>query len=284
MSDDKKMPMQSEMSNAARLPRAIATGTIQMGGRDVPVAVLSDGTRNIDTSGAQEFFGAAKDRHFRRMVARIPGISEDLTLRPSVAFSLPDGGVAFGYEAKFITRVCVAYQIAFLAGKLHPKQIPIAREAMAFVGACADIGLEALIDAATGYQATDRRSNFDRYFAEHKQTWRERWTACARAICRLYGEPYESGTQPTLMRGVCGRIYNIVIGSDVMAELRRRNPFPSKGTNHHQYFSPEMQAFLERELYLIQEMAESSRSKARLWNRIFARYGAAPIQDDFLED
>lgn len=265
------------------LPKSIAVGTLNIAGREIECHNLSNTMRIVDTTQAQAFFGAAKDRMFRRMLRRIPGLSADMQAQPSVEFVRPDGRtIAYGYEAKFITRVCVAYQSAFLAGKLHPKQIPIALEAMAFVCACADLGLEALIDAATGYEATDRTSNFDRYLREHKQGWQERWTSgVVRAFCRLYRQPYPLSTYPVFMQGIAGRVYDTVIGSAPMAELRRKNPEPSKGCNHHQFFTDDVQVYLEKELIVIQAFAETSPSKSSFWASMWSRYRRGEVQTVF---
>ncbi len=269
--------------NGSDRPKSIAAGTLGIAGRDIECHVLSNAMRVLDTSHAQAVFGASKNRMFRRSLARIPGVSEDMQAHPSVEFVRPDGrAIAYGYETKFITRICIAYQVAFLAGNLHPKQIPIAREAMVFVAACADSGLEALVDAATGYQATDRLINFERYLREYQQTWQERWNGdVVRAFCRLYGKPV-SIEYPKFMQSIAGRVYDILIGGPVMAKLRQKNPAPGKGHNHHQFFTEEMQNFLERELYVIQAMAETSQSKSRFWNSMDVRYRGDSLQTDFL--
>lgn len=264
------------------LLRSVAVGKLDISGREIECHVLSNGMRVLDTTQAQAFFGAAKDRMFRRMVAKIHGLSKELALQPRIAFTLPGGGIAYGYEAKFISRICVAYQMAYLASKLHPKQIPIALEAMAFVGAWADLGLEALIDAVTGYQSTDRQSNFDRYFREHKQEWQERWTGgVVRAFCLLYRKPYPLSSYPKFMQSIAGRVYDMVIGSATMAELRRKNPEPSKGRNHHQFFTEKVQVYLEKELDTIQALVETSPSRSWFWKAMGTRYRGDDVQTVF---
>src|SRR5262249_24088130 len=94
------------------LPRAEASGVIRLGDEQAECYVLNDERRVLSTSQVQAFFGASKNRHLGRMIARIPGVSRDLALRPSIAFRLPNGGVANGYEGSTVMAICFAYQAA----------------------------------------------------------------------------------------------------------------------------------------------------------------------------
>ena len=58
-----------------------------------------------------------------------------------------------GLEAETFVEICRAYVAAWQAGDLQSEaQIAIAQRAAMFLGACAKVGLLALIDEATGYQ------------------------------------------------------------------------------------------------------------------------------------
>jgi hypothetical protein len=265
------------------LPRAIATGVLKFPGVDVQCHVLSDDRRILDTTQTQTLLGAAKDRHFARMIGRILSRYAGLALRPSIAFTLPAGGVAHGYEAAFVMDVCFAYQAAYLAGKLHPKQTQIALRAMGIVSAYAKIGLDAAIDEATGHQRDRPEDYFQRrvdvFLRDRPDKWRERWgEPLVIAFCRLYRRPHNPERYPTFMRGVAGHVYDMVMGARVMLELRRRNPRPRKRHNHHQHLREQPQQLLERDLVAIQAIAETSVTAREFWARMRTKYRGAPLQ------
>jgi hypothetical protein len=273
------------MSNNDALPRSIASGAVPIP-NNPEGHVLSDGRRVLDTSQGQALFGAAKDRNFWRMLTRIPGLSEYLTVLPRVAFTRADGGIAYGYEASFVMDVCLAYQRAFLAGALHPKQKPMALEAMAVVAACGKVGLEALIDEAAGHKAPSDylRGRLAQFLRDEFAPWEERWTPDVIApVCKLYRKPYTPGDPlPKFMQGIEGMVYDLVIGEDVMAVLRERNPDPEHGHNHHQRFQDRVQAVLKRELLVVAALAETSTSRRQFWHRMRVRYRGDPLQLDIL--
>lgn len=273
------------MSPADRL-RSIANGDLTIAGQSVECHVLSDGRRVLDTSQAQAFLGlGAKDRHFWRSLARIPGLSAEIQAGPRIAFVLPDGrSVAYGYEASFIMDVCLAYQAAFLKDALHHKQAPTARRAMSMVAAAAKVGLEALIDEATGYQKRRPgdylRGRFSDLLRDHHDDWKRRWNDdLMDALCRLYGRRHVPGTPPPrcLWRAE-GMIYDLVIGPDVMAEVRRRNPEPEHGTNHHQLFRDPVQSLLGDDLRVILALAQTAATKRDFWHHMRVHYCREPLQ------
>jgi hypothetical protein len=72
-----------------------------------------------------------------------------------VEFALPGvvNKTVRGMEAETFLKVCKAYVSAWQLGRLDSEaQVRIAMKAAMFTSACADIGLIALIDEATGYQ------------------------------------------------------------------------------------------------------------------------------------
>jgi hypothetical protein len=266
------------------MPKSIASGHISLGGEPVECHVLDDERRVLSTSQIQEFFGAAMDRKFVRSLARIVSRSDALEVRPRIRFRLKDHGFAYGYEGTFILDICLAYQAAFLANKLHHAQVTIARRAMDVVCVYAKAGIEAAIDEATGYQRIRPgdylEQKIKRLLREARDEWKPRWQEeTIAALCALYRKPYSPN--PKFMQRVAGTLYDILIGPDVMAELRRRNPLPEKGTNHHQYLKQAVQTLLEKELVVITALATTTTSVRRFWNQVRARYLGEPLQLEF---
>lgn len=263
------------------MPKAIASGKLRIGEKIVECHVLDDGRRVLDTSQAMALFGASKNRMFRRLLGRIPNISKDLTLHPSIAFHRKEGGTANAYEGTFIMDVCLAYQTAFLQGLLHHFQRPIAMEAMGIVAAYAKIGMDAAIDEATGYQVLRPGDYLEKkaikLLREFKAAWQRCWTEdVVAAFCKLYGKPYS--VNPKFMQPVAGKVYNILMGAETMGVLRARNPLPRKNDNHHQYFRDHVRAVLDRELHAIAVLAKTSPSKDRFWHLMEVTYLNKPQQ------
>ncbi len=272
--------------DAEPLPKALASSKIKLGDQDVECHVLSDERRVLSTSQVQAFLGAAMDRKFARQLSRIPRLSKTLAVRPTIKFVLKGGGVAHGYEGRFVMKVCLAYQASFLGGDLHPSQMDIAKRAMEAVCVYAEAGIEAAIDEATGYQRMRPgdylQRRVDQFIREYRDEWKPRWSPDAvKAFCKLYRKRYTPN--PKFMQPVAGKIYDMLIGSDVMSVVRHRNPVPRKGTNHHQYFRVAVQVQLEKELAVIAGLAETSQSATQFWHRMSVRYLGHPMQMDLFQ-
>jgi hypothetical protein len=78
------------------------------------------------------------------------------TLNP-IEFKTPQGNRALGYEATVLADICDAVLEARKAGKLTSKQQHIAAQCEILVRGFARVGIIALVDEATGYQADRAR-------------------------------------------------------------------------------------------------------------------------------
>lgn len=263
--------------------RSVASGTINLGGTEpVPCDVLEDGTRVLTATQIQGLLGAAKDRHLARSIARLAKHSGKLSLRP-IGF-VRDGSECVGYTAEDVVNILRAYQRAFLAGSLHDKQKPIALAAMAAIEAFAAVGLRALIDEATGFlhseerPANDAQSYFERVFRESRMDWEEMFDAeWDRMLCRLYGYPY-TGRPPVFARQINHMVYGFAFGEAARAELKRRNPNPRHGSNHHQDLTDEARAVLSQTIGNVKMTIKLSRGPADFMSKLSVLYKDAPLQ------
>ncbi len=154
------------------------------------------------------------------------------------------------------------------------------------ISALAKIGLDELIDEACGYRRTpeerSRAQRFAAYFTRDATKWEERFSpALVRALAPLYGVKYLSGSYPRCLWGPFGAIYDMVFGTEVAVELRRRNP--KHGTyNHHQFLRPGAATGLRNELEVVKVLAEQSRTKEEFWARMRSHYNGVPLQMGFL--
>jgi len=271
------------VSAAEKRQRSKATGLINLGGAEpVPCDVLEDGTRVLTAAQIQGILGAAKDRNIGRSVARLTKHSGPLSLLP-IAF-VRDGTECIGYTAEDVVAILRAYQRAFLAGTLHEKQKPAALAAMAAIEAFASVGLRALIDEATGFlrsddrPANDAQSYFERVFRESRMAWEEMFDSeWDRMLCKLYGYPY-AGRPPVFAGQINHMVYGFAFGDEARAELKRRNPNPRFGSNHHQDLTDEARAVLSQTIGNVKMTIKLSRSPADFMRKLSVLYKDAPLQ------
>jgi hypothetical protein len=150
------------------MPIARWRGTLNIVGLEVPCYVLDDGQKIIGRTSATELLtgikgGGALEKYIA-VKALEPFINRDLVLERFVPFRLLEveglEKAVKGLPADLMIEVCQGFVAALQSTfdpssklpKLTDRQIQMAMKASAFLSACAKVGLEALIDEATGYQ------------------------------------------------------------------------------------------------------------------------------------
>jgi hypothetical protein len=150
------------------MPIARWRGTLNIVGLEVPCYVLDDGQKIIGRTSATELLtgikgGGALEKYIA-VKALEPFINKNLVLERFVPFRLLEveglEKAVKGLPADLMIEVCQGFVAALQSSfdpnsklpKLTDRQIEMAIKASAFLSACAKVGLEALIDEATGYQ------------------------------------------------------------------------------------------------------------------------------------
>lgn len=160
----------------------------------------------------------------------------------TIRFAIPGTQLTgIGYEAMLLLDICDAYLRAREAGKLTPNEEIIAKQAEIITRACAKVGIIALIDEATGYQAfrhkQDLQLKLQAFISDDLQEWAkmfpdEFWFELA----RLEGVHYSPRSRPLRWgKYVMAFVYDAV-DADVGKKLREINPDPHFRQNHHQWF------------------------------------------------
>lgn len=269
--------------------RAIAThaGTIFDGAADC--YVLDDGRRVLSGRGMVRTLTSSPENAGRESgnigayLARLPNGSALLASGAEIEFSLPGGGVAKGREATWFIDLLKAYDEADDAGDLHASQRHLARNARRTLRALAGVGIVALIDGATGYeqarQATELPYIFRALLLDSAQEWDLMWPAdFVSAVCRLDGHEWNSGPHPQHLSSTYDKLYRLILGDEVVDELKRRNPSPAFGKNHHQWLTPEARETVRKQIPYITLLAEQSFSRSEFWARLENRYLKVPFQ------
>ena len=157
-----------EIEADATMPVARWRGTLNIVGMEVPCYVLDNGARVIGRTSATEVLSGIKGggalEIYLGAKALEPFINKDLILERFVPFRLPEveglKTAVKGLPAELFIEICQGFvaglQASFDPKSPHPKltdrQRQMAIQASMFLSACAKVGLEALIDEATGYQ------------------------------------------------------------------------------------------------------------------------------------
>lgn len=179
--------------------------------------------------------------------------------------------------------MCQEYVDSLGKGLLLKTQMHLAVQASRMLCAFAKVGIIALVDEATGYQA--QRAACELSFAyraillESQRDWDLMWPAeCVVALCSLHGVRYIGGSYPHFLASTFDRLYRAILGDAVVDELKRRNPEPKFGTNHHQWLTPEAREVVRRNIDIVTLLARQSGSKDEFWARIDNQFRDESLQ------
>lgn len=252
------------MADDKQLPKEEFSGTLQIGDRELPCAVLEDGTRVISARGINRTFGQTRTESTKAMKdgdRRLPAVMASDSLQPyldqhfaaiaPIRYRPRHGGrSAFGYEATLLPKMCEAVLDAHKAGVLRGRQRELAEVADLLIRGFAQVGIIALVDEATGYQEVRAKRALaeilEKFIAEELQPWTRRFPEeFYRQIFRLRGWPYDPTTvkRPSVIGKMTNDFVYERLAPGVLDELRRRNPVTDRGYRrhrHHQWFTEEV--------------------------------------------
>ncbi len=256
--------------------------------------VLDDDRRVVSQAGVVRLLTekpgesvAVERGNLGRYLGRLPSRYAALATRPTVEFSPPGGGVAKGVDATTIVDILRAYDEADDTGSLLPSQRHLARNARRVLRALAGVGIVALIDEATGFQAQREAAalsfTYRAILLDSACGWDLMWPAeFVHAICRLHGVEWIGGVHPQWLTSTYEKLYEEILGKEVCAELKTRNPRPKYGTNHHQWLTPEAREVVRKQIPILIAIAEQCANKEEFWARVEHRYSKAPLQLSWL--
>jgi len=237
--------------------KATNYGKINLGGKDMSVAVLDDGTRILTQTGLFQAFNRS------RTGLKVPGNNESNlpyfmladNLKPHVS-AVIDPGKEFaisyvgkgkdereliGYNAEIIPHICDAFLKARDAGELTTRQASLAIISDAIVRSLAKVGIIALIDEATGYQEEREKdalnTMYKMFFAEDILPWQQRFPHLFyKELFRLNGWAWTEENmkkKPGIVGTWTNRLIYDQMPEGVREELRRRNPKSKSGAKEH---------------------------------------------------
>jgi hypothetical protein len=273
-------------------PIARWSGELVLGEESIPCYVLDDGRRVISrTSATSVLTGIAKGGDLEGYLGIEPlagYMPEDLTER-FVEFVIPrianSGRQIRGLTAETFLDICTAYVKAGKEGALKTdRQMSIALQAGMFLGACAKVGLMALIDEATGYQyerAEDAlRLKLKLYLEDEMRQWEktfpdELWKEFGR-LTRWQGHVTK---RPKYWGKLVMELVYEYLDKDVADWLRKNAPKPRGGQNYHQWLTSQYGLRkLTEHLWMLIGIASTCQSIHELQAKMAERFGKQPVQ------
>lgn len=281
----------------SNLLKSTHQGSIFLGERELQCAVLEDGSRIISRNAVFRAFGRTK-RGRKKGEVRVPGlpsfidannlqpyISDELRslLLETVSYKSKNGRIVTGYRAEIIPLLCDVYLVARMENNLTKQQENLAIASEILVRSLAKIGIVALVDEATGYQAERDRDELQKllsmYISEELLPWTKRFPdEFYKEMFRLRGWTYP---KPSSQRpGVVGRYTNRfvydLLPRGVKDELQKNNPTITPGRRkyrHHQFLTEEVgNEHLEKHLIKVITLMQASETWSefeRKFNRVF---------------
>jgi hypothetical protein len=293
----------------SKVPRATHSGDLIIGGRTLSCAVLENGTRLL----TQETFLTAIGRAGKAkggtgsqaLAAGVPPFLAADNLQPFIPDELRQSAVpipfrndrgarGFGYNALLLPQVCDVYLSARANRRLPKGQLHIADACEILVRGLARVGIIALVDEATGYQAQraqdELRQILTHYIAEELQPWIRTFPdEFFRQVYRLHGWEYKPGTAkrtPFVGKLINKYIYE-QLPPGVLDELRRRNPVTEKGYRRYKHFQmltvDTGHPHLDKQIMVTTTLMRVAASKEEfidLFDRAFSRQQRLPLVVD----
>jgi hypothetical protein len=241
--------------------------------------VLDGGTRVLSKRGLVALLSnGAETTNLDRFLERLPSEYAHLAAWPNFAFNLPQGRVGQAVEVDAVIAICIAYDELDDADQLRANQRHLARGARRLLRAAAKVGLTALVDEATGYDAVRQRGDLAKLFRDSLGAWEETFTpALVRELCRLglAGEKnigWTSGRYPRPLAAAFRHIYELLIGVEAARRLKEINSEPRFNRNHHQWLTEEARDLLKKNMGIVTFCARTSTSRADFWHRLDGHY------------
>lgn len=253
----------------AALPRATHTGVLKLIDREIPCAVLEDGTRVLTQSDFMEAMGMyysgwiaknspkdvgtvpAEVPHFLAQKSLIPFINKHLGHLQNIVlkYKTEKGGAAHGIKAEIIPSICDIYIDAGKEKNLGARQMQIVDKAMLLMRALAHVGIVALVDEATGYQKDRARDALakilEAYVAKELQPYVKTFEPdYYEHMFRLRGLPYppdSASSKPQYRPQYFGKLTNDIVyrrlAPGVLEALKEEAKKDAKRTHLHRHLT-----------------------------------------------
>lgn len=239
--------------------KALYEGILKIGEKELPCAVLNDGTRIITQSAV--FKALERPARGNSRMTDMPTFmdaknlqqyvnEEVIPMTKKVEYYDLKGNIQTGYNCLILPIVCDIYLKARENGELHPTQLEAAHNAEILVRTLAKVGIIALVDEATGYDKEKLRAKdelqkiLNSFLCEEAAKWVKQFDdQFFEDIYKMRNWTWKKAYKKP---GVVGTwIKEIVYDrlAPILPELERRNPKNIHGNRsykHHQFLSKDI--------------------------------------------
>ena len=301
----KKKGAQSSTSNQELitgepvLPTASYKGVLNLMDLELPCYVLDNGQRVIGRTAATEMLSGFKyqgdlEGYLRSQNLR-PFLDFDSIVDRMISFRLPEveqlGREVKGLSADLLIETCRGLVHALEVSqrpdsdvKLTPRQISMAIRSSMFLVSCAKVGLDALIDEATGYQYHRERDALEvklrAYLEKEMRKWErtfpdELWMEFAR-LTNWHGSVT---SRPKYWGKLVMKLIYEYLDADVAQWLRDNAPKPRHGQNYHQWLSSQygLRKLVEH-IWMVVGIARTCHDMDELKGKMEQMFGKGTIQ------
>jgi hypothetical protein len=291
------MPSESLLEN---LPVARYKGFLNLMDLEIPCYVLDNGQRVIGRTASTEMLTGIKGggdlEKYLGVSPLKPFINMKNVLERMVSFRLPEvEGLerhVKGLPADLIIEICRGFVSALAAStqagsqyaSLTSRQTEMAIKAGMFLAACAKVGLDALIDEATGHQYERAQDALEiklrAYLADEMRKWEktfpdELWIEFGR-LTNWHGTVTH---RPKYWGKLMMDLVYEYLDADVAQWLKENAPKPRHGQNYFQWLSAQygLKKLVEHIWKLI-GMATTCHDIWELKDKMAEHYGRVPVQ------
>jgi hypothetical protein len=284
-------------------PVAVLRGALTIMDLEIPCYVLDDGSRVIGRTSATEVLTGIKGggdlEKYLGVSALRPFIPLDPLLEGMKAFQLPEveglDKQAKGLPTDLFIELCQGFVRALDAqatleegaSRMTGRQIQMAVKASMFLSACAKVGLDALVDEATGYQYERPEDalqfKLKVYLEDEMRKWEktfpdELWAE----FSRLTGWSGTNSQRPKYWGKLVNELVYESLDPDVARWLKENNPTPTHGRNYHQWLSSQfgLKKLVER-IWTVIGMSRACTTLMELRDKNAAMNGKVPFQMRF---
>ncbi|OYY73418.1 MAG: oxygenase [Gammaproteobacteria bacterium 28-57-27] len=248
----------AKRAELAAIPKATHKGELKIGDSILPCFVLEDGRRVLSGRGLQESLRLVDDS---KSGAKLDRLFENKSLNPflknelgaahfSPIICLADGKKISGYEATILSDLCDAVLEARKSGAVTTSRLKIvADQSEMLMRGFARVGLIALVDEATGYQAAREKDALakilEAFVAKELRPWMKTFpNAYYEEIFRLYKLPYPPVNNKNWKPSFIGTLTNNVVyerlAPDILPELKKAASKAEKKARLHQWLTDDI--------------------------------------------
>lgn len=175
-----------------------------------------------------------------------PFIDSDLALalkEPVLYKPKGSGGIAYGRNAELLPKICDVLLKTRAANRLHPSQDNLAKEAEILVRGFAHVGIIALVDEATGFQAIRDREALqailDLFLRKELAAWAKTFPdEFYQQIFRLRGWTWRGMhvNRPQIVAQYTKDLVYERLAPGILEQLEHKNPLDERGRRKHKHF------------------------------------------------